>query len=116
MLSYRILHNSDRFDIRLYWIPLVAIAGDGGCLLWELDGCVGKISNANLREQIRLLSAYEKMQQRGRIVDLPAAAYELTWDQTIEHRPASGEKLTQPLRLDVVERKGKGGDDTGVPH
>lgn len=116
MPSYRILHNSDLFDIRPWRPRLASLALMEGVLFWERDGLIGKIDNATLTAQLMIYDSYKQMQQRGRIVDLPAAAYELSWEQTIEHRPVSGEKLTQPLRLDVVPTEGQGGDDTGVPH
>lgn len=116
MLSYLISHNSDRFDCRGEMRHLFDILTTGGVLFWDRDGLRGKIPSAVLGDLLRTFVAYKEMQQRGRIVDLPAAAYELTWEQTIEHRPASGEKLRQPLRLDVVPTEGQSGDDTGVPH
>lgn len=116
MLSYLISHNSDRFDIRPFYYGVTLNAVQGLPLFWERDGMIGKVPAAVVLDLLDVLRSYEAMQQRGRIVDLPAAAYELTWEQTIEHRPTSGEKLTKPLRLDIVPTEGQSGDDTGVPH
>lgn len=89
MSSYRIYHNSDRYDIRPHLIGVSAAAVEGGPLFWHRDGMVGKIPNTILRDTLAVYKSYNEMQQRGRVVDIPAAAYELTWDQTVEHRPVN---------------------------
>lgn len=114
MRSYCISHGTDRFDIRPYFESIDALAATGKALLWERGGMIGKLDNAMLREQVMIYVAYKQMQQAGRIVDLPAAAYELRWEQTIERR--SSEEFTQPLRFDVVKPKGEQGNDPSVPH
>lgn len=90
MSSYRIYHNSDRFDCRGPHFPgITSAATTGGVLFWEREGMIGKVPNSILRDLLDLYRAYAILREWGRIVDLPPVAYELTWDQTVDHRPAN---------------------------
>lgn len=88
MRSLTVSNPSDRFDIRPH-LDLFYEARDLGCgLLWLRDGMAGYVSASVVGDAIEILKTYESMKERGRIAELPPAAYEITWDQVVNVRPA----------------------------
>lgn len=89
MPSLTIYQEAESFDFRDYVGEICCAQLNGGPLFWNRNGLVGKVPAGILRDTLDLFIACEKMQRRGRIVDLPAAAYTISWDQTEDHRPES---------------------------
>lgn len=86
MRSLTLSDPKSMLDIRPHAEALEALANDGGFLLWHRDGMVGKIPNVVLRDIVTVYLAYETLRQRGRITELPAAAYSLHWSQASDVR------------------------------
>lgn len=81
MLSYRISHSGDKLDIRPHIKGLDLAKRGFDIVYWHRDGMVGKLPWAIVAACITLYKSYVEMQKRGRLVDIPAAVYEIEWDQ-----------------------------------
>jgi hypothetical protein len=79
-----ISHSSERFDIRPHVADLIAAHALNRCVMWHRDGMTGLIHPEVLGNALDLFHSYETMRQRGRITELPAAAYTITWDQCFD--------------------------------
>ena len=61
-------------------------AEQGYTIAWENKGLIGTLSNAKLRDMLRVWDCYLDLKARGRIVEVPAYIHSFIWEDTEEHR------------------------------
>lgn len=73
-------------------------AGLGSGILWERSGLVGRISNAQLLDLMRVWGAYRTLVERGRLPEVPPLARGFDWCETTDHFTLSeqGKQLFDP--------------------
>lgn len=74
--------SDDALDIRPYLDDMRRVVKEGGHVLWDRDGEVGKLSNTQLRAFLGLYDDYRAMVKHGKQPDLPTFAYLIPWAAT----------------------------------
>lgn len=72
---------AETLDVREFLPQLQYCEKRGLRLAWQRDGMVGYLDCGTIANALELYNTHETMRQRGRIIELPAAAYTVTWNQ-----------------------------------